>query len=154
MDLEDLFHACHRDLYIYLLRLSGNPSDAEELAQDTFVRACGAALRFRGDSSPRTWLLGIARRVWLESIRKRRRDLLLTDYIGGADRIDEVVSERVDLLRAFESLSESDREVLTIVDVLGCTPSEAASIVELSPEALRVRLHRARARLRGVYLRA
>lgn len=52
MDLEDLFRAYQRDVYIYFLRVSGNASEAEELAQDTFVRACGAAVRFRGDRVP------------------------------------------------------------------------------------------------------
>lgn len=141
-------------MYVYFLRLSGNSSEAEELAQDTFVRACGAAVRFRGDSSPRTWLLGIARRVWLEALRKRHRGTPAPGDTEGNDPIGELVPERVDLLRAFSSLSEADRDVLTTVDVLGLTPSEAALIYEVSPEALRVRLHRARTRLRAVYSRA
>jgi RNA polymerase sigma-70 factor, ECF subfamily len=47
----------------------GNSHDAEELTQVTFFRACGAAVRFRGQSKVSTWLFGIARRVLLEAVR-------------------------------------------------------------------------------------
>lgn len=77
MELEDVFRAFQRDVFrafqrpvfAYFFRLVGNRADAEELTQETFVRACAAALRFRGDSSVKTWIFGIARRVLLEASR-------------------------------------------------------------------------------------
>lgn len=59
MDIEDVFRTHQREVFAYFLRLVPHRQDAEELTQETFLRACGAALRFRGDSSVRTWIFGI-----------------------------------------------------------------------------------------------
>jgi len=149
VELEDVFRAHQGAVFAYFLRLVGDRQDAEELTQETFARACSAALRFRGDSSARTWLFGIARRVLLEASRaglfERRAEL--PDAPAPQDDADE----RLDLANALASLRAADREVLVIVDMLGFEPIEGAKIVGVSPEAFRVRLHRARGRLREAY---
>jgi RNA polymerase sigma-70 factor (ECF subfamily) len=146
VDLEDLFRAHQREIFAYFLRLLGDRQDAEELAQETFVRACGAAVRFRGDASIRTWLFGIARRVFLETIRAR--GIERPGDLEDRPSFEPGLEERLDLERALASLPVIDREVLVMVDVLGFQPSEAAPILGVTPEALRVRLHRARGRMR------
>ncbi len=152
MELEDVFRAHQQAVFAYFLRVVGNRQDAEELTQETFVRACGAALRFRGDSKVSTWLFGIARRVLLEAARaglfERQPEL--------ADRaapLEGDPDERLDLERALASLGVGDREALVMVDVLGFEPIEVASMLGVTPETFRVRLHRARARLREAYER-
>lgn len=149
MELEDVFRAHQQAVFAYFLRVIGNRQDAEELTQETFVRACSAAIRFRGDSSVKTWLLGIARRVLLEASRAGffERTEQLPDVAAPGDRADV----RIDLERALASLGVSDREALVIVDVLGFEPREAAAIVGVSAETFRVRLHRARRRFREAY---
>jgi RNA polymerase sigma-70 factor (ECF subfamily) len=151
VELEDVFRAYQRPVFAYFLRLTGSGQDAEELTQETFFRACGAAVRFQGRSSIRTWLFGIARRVLLEAIRSG-----LFERRGPApDRASEQPDpdEHLDLERAFAKLSLVDREVLMLADVLGFQPAEAAPMTGVTPETFRVRLHRARARLREVYTR-
>jgi RNA polymerase sigma-70 factor (ECF subfamily) len=59
--------------------------------------------------------------------------------------------ERLDLVRALATLGVADRESLVMVDVLGFEPIEVAGMLEITPEAFRVRLHRARNRLREAY---
>ncbi len=149
MELEDVFRAHQQAVFAYFLRVIGNRQNAEELTQETFVRACSAAIRFRGDSSVKTWLLGIARRVLLEASRAGffERTEQLPDVAAPGDRADV----RIDLERALASLGVSDREALVIVDVLGFEPREAAAIVGVSAETFRVRLHRARRRFREAY---
>jgi RNA polymerase sigma-70 factor (ECF subfamily) len=151
VELEDVFRSFQRPVFAYFLRVVGNRADAEELTQETFVRACAAALRFRGDSSVKTWLFGIARRVMFEAARggifDRRHTL--PDHPAPADAPDE----RIDLERAFARLAVGDREVLMLVDVLGFEPQEAAATVGVSADTFRVRLHRARTRLREAYER-
>lgn len=145
-----MFRAHQRAVFAYFLRVVGNQQDAEELTQETFVRACGAAVRFRGDAKVSTWLFGIARRVLLEAVRAglfERRSRFDEQTPAWADNPDE----RMDLERALASLGAGDREVLVMVDMLGFEPIEAAGIVGISPETFRVRLHRARARLREAY---
>ena len=150
MELEDVFRAHQRAVFAYFLRVVGNRDDAEELTQETFVRACSAAVRFRGDASVRTWLFGIGRRVLLEAVRAglfERRPELAEREDPRPDRPDE----RIDLERALASLGVADREALVMVDVLGFEPVEVARIVGVTPDAFRVRLHRARAKLRERY---
>ena len=146
-----MFRSHQREIYAYFLRTVGRSGDAEELTQETFVRACGAAMRFRGDSSVRTWLFGIAHRVLLEASRAGlfERSPIVE---GRADDPSGVTAEeRLDLERALASLAPSDREVLVMVDVLGFEPAAAAAIAGVSGDTYRVRLHRARGRLREVY---
>jgi RNA polymerase sigma-70 factor (ECF subfamily) len=153
VELEDVFRAHQRAVFAYFLRVVGNRHDAEEITQETFLRACAAAARFRGDSKVTTWLFGIARRVLLEASRAGlfQRPVELPDRADPStgDRFDE----RIDLERALASLGVSDREALVMVDVLGFEPIEVAGMLEITPEAFRVRLHRARARLREAYER-
>ena len=149
MELEDVFRAHQQAVFAYFLRVVGNRQDAEELTQETFVRACSAALRFRGDSSVTTWLFGIARRVLLEASRaglfERSPELHEVASTG------EDVEARMDLERALASLAVIDREALVMVDMLGFEPIDAAGVIGVTPEAMRVRLHRARGRLREAY---
>jgi len=146
-----VFRAHQRAVFAYFLRVVGNRQDAEELTQETFVRACSAAVRYRGDSSVKTWLFGIARRVLLEASRaglfERRSELDETRVEATVDDPDT----RIDLERALASLGVGDREALVMVDVLGFEPSQAAEIVGVSAETFRVRLHRARRRFREAY---
>ena len=145
-----MFRTHQRSVYAYLLLMSGDAREAEELAQETFYRACVAALRFRGESSVRTWLFGIARRVALEAFRARGRVELAAE-VGETEAPAGSPDDRIDLERAFASLPLEDRELLMLVDVLGFEPSEAAQTLEVQPGTLRVRLHRARQRLRMAY---
>jgi RNA polymerase sigma-70 factor (ECF subfamily) len=147
LDLTDVFRKHQREIYTYFLRLTGDAVDAEELSQETFVRACSAALRFRGTSSVRTWLFAIARRVWLERLRKGSPTQSLTAMEHPVEAAVDV-PERLHLLNTLASLEPNDREIVILVEVLGFTPAEAAQVSELSPEAARVRLHRARRRFR------
>ena len=149
MEIEDVFRAHQREVFAYFLRLVPDRHDAEELTQETFLRACGAALRFRGDSSVRTWIFGIARRVLLEASRRG-----LYERPEELPDVQATVADpdlRMDLERAFAGLELNDKETLMLVDMLGFKPAEAAVLTGATPEAFRVRLHRARGRLRARY---
>jgi RNA polymerase sigma-70 factor (ECF subfamily) len=146
VELEDVFRTYQRPVFAYFLRVVGSRPDAEELSQETFLRACSAALRFRGGSSVKTWIFGIARNVLMEASRAGlfERTHELVDTPAAPDD----PAQRVDLERAFARIGVADREVLMLVDVLGFEPSEAAAMIGIKQEAMRVRLHRARGRMR------
>lgn len=155
MDLEDVFVAFEKQIYAYFLRLVGDPVEAEELTQETFYRACKAALRFRGESSVRTWLFGIAHRVLLEVLRSRKKTTVSMES-ADEERADQRTvdpEERVAMEQAFASVPVADRELLLLVDVLGFTPTEISATTGVEPGTLRVRLHRARAAFRRYYER-
>jgi RNA polymerase sigma-70 factor, ECF subfamily len=150
LDLEDVFRTYQSEIYTYFLRLAGDRQEAEELAQETFFRACSGALRFRGDSSVRTWLFGIAHRTWLEHLRRSRTGAVPADLEEqAADGGDP--AERVHLIRTLAGLGEIDREAIVLVDVVGLAPIEAAVVAGASPDTFRVRLHRARGRFKERY---
>ena len=148
VELEDVFRTHQRSVFAYFLRVVGDRHAAEELAQETFVRACGAVMRFRGEAPIEYWLFGIARRVLLEASRKGlfQRGLGLDGIDPPAPAQDHDL--RMDLERAFSTLDRSDREALVLVDLLGFTPADAAALVSVEPAPFRMRLHRARRRLR------
>jgi RNA polymerase sigma-70 factor, ECF subfamily len=152
VDLEDLFRTHQKELFAYFLRIVRNAYAAEELTQETMVRACGAALRFRGGSSVRTWLFGIAHRVLLEASRAglfERSESLAEEHPEDAKGLHP--GERIDLERALATLRPGDRETLVMVDMLGFEPFEVAKMQGTTPDTFRVRLHRARARFREAY---
>lgn len=148
MELEDVFREHQRAVFAYFLRVVGNRHDAEELTQETFVRACVAALRYRGDGPILHWLFGIARHVLLEASRRGLFDR--TRAFEGSDVPYPTPDhdQRIDLEHAFRRLERPDRETLMLVDFLGFTPMEAASLMAIDPHTFRMRLHRARRRLR------
>jgi RNA polymerase sigma factor (sigma-70 family) len=149
------FEAAYRELYApicgYALRRVREPEDAAEVIAETF-----ATLWRRFDRCPqgpelRPWLFGVARRVLANQRRgERRRGALGERLAANIDPAatgypDEAPS---DLARAFASLSDSDRELLSLVAWEGLTREELAVALGTNRAAARLRLHRARKRLR------
>jgi RNA polymerase sigma-70 factor, ECF subfamily len=149
VDLEQIFRAHQKEIYVYFLRTTGNRHRAEDLGQETFARACSAALVFRGDASVRTWLFSIARRVLVDDIRRRGPATVPLETEAAGPAGDP--GERLAIEQALRELPLSSREAIVLCDVLGLSPSEAAEITGLNPNAFRVRLHRARGQFREVY---
>src|SRR4051812_27814071 len=77
--LEELYRRYRGPVQHYLYQLSGSSDQAEELAQETFIRACGGLFTFRGDCSVATWLFRIARNTYLNSLRQRMDTRIDTD---------------------------------------------------------------------------
>lgn len=150
MELEDIFRAHQREIFMYLLRTVGDRQLAEDLAQDTFLRACGSAVLFRGEASPRTWLFSIARRALADHYRRRAPEVLLESTTDVAvpthDSTEQIAVEQV-----LAALPLAHREAIVLCDILGFSPTEAAGLTGLTANAFRVRLHRARAQFREVY---
>src|SRR3954454_25144298 len=124
------------------------PDDADDVTQDTFVRAVRALPGFRGDSSARTWLLAIARRACADSIRRnvrtRRRDAL------AVIRADVVVVDPTpasDVESLLMALDDDQRAAFVLTQLHGCPYAEAAVICNVPVGTIRSRVARARARL-------
>jgi RNA polymerase sigma-70 factor (ECF subfamily) len=149
VELEEVFRAHQKEIYVYFLRTTGDRHLAEDLGQETFARACTAAVFFRGDSSVRTWLFSIARRTFVDHLRRRGPAETALDVDAPAATSDP--AERVAIDQALGRLPLSAREAIVLCDVLGLSPSEAADVTGQTANAFRVRLHRARAQFREVY---
>ena len=128
--------------------MGAGPEAAAALSQETLIRALRGANRFRGDSSVRTWLFGIARNVFREwgrhRHRQRRGSVPLTDV---ADRAAGSGSEAswVEIEAILASLDTDDREVLVLRFVFDLSGEETSAALGISHEAARQRVSRARA---------
>jgi RNA polymerase sigma-70 factor (ECF subfamily) len=129
---------------------SGERSEVDELVQDTFVRAFHSLEGFRGESSFRTWLFTIERRLLLDRRRaeKRRRDrteIQEDDAATSYDALDSVVADETQhrLQRAVQRLSPTQREVFTLRVGEGLSYKEIAEAVGTTEGAARVHYHNA-----------
>lgn len=150
---EAAFRALYRRhtpaLYPFVLRvLGGSAEDAEDVVQDTWLRAVRALARFRWESSFRTWLNGIGLNRARELMRKRSRG-----DAPGPDAVDVPVApphtaDRLDLERAIARLPDGYRTVLLLHDVEGFTHPEISERLDIAIGTSRSQLHHARRTLR------
>ena len=129
---------------------SGERNDVDELVQDTFVRAFASLDGFRGESSFRTWLFTIERRLMLDRRRSEKRRRAGTEVKEGDaateyDALDEVVADetRDKLQKAVERLSPTQREVFTLRVAEGLSYKEIAEAAGTTEGAARVHYHNA-----------
>jgi RNA polymerase sigma factor (sigma-70 family) len=155
---RERFEAVYRELYEpicgYALRRVREPEDAAEVIAETFATLWRRFDRCPAGEELRPWLFGVARRVLANQRRGERRRSALSERL--AVNIDPAALEgaRTDepsstLAGAFASLSESDRELLSLVAWEGLTRDELSVALGTSRAAVRLRLHRARKRLRA-----
>ena len=173
MDFDGLVDAYEKPIYNLILRLLGDPDEAADLTQETFVAAYKSWDRFRGESSAYTWLYRIAVNTCKNKFKERDRR---RDYEGPS--LDEDTTERGDPSRypaygdnpealvqrkelkvlieqAIRQLPPDYRIVAVLRDLQGLSYSEIAAAADLSIDVVRTRLARARSMLRkrlGPYL--
>ena len=123
---------------------------AEELAQDTFLRAYGALSGWRGDASLRTWLATICRRLCIDRARLKRPETVTEpdlESAAGSTSETEALADRVDLRAALDRLPADDREAFLLVHHYGYSSFETATLLGVPASTVRSRAGRARQRL-------
>jgi RNA polymerase sigma-70 factor (ECF subfamily) len=184
-EFEDAISRHRKELLAHCYRMTGSVQEAEDVVQDTFVRAWRAFDRFERRSSIRTWLYRIATNTCLTMLERRSRrplpsglglpspdpaappapeppgvrwlepipDRLVLDETGGADPAEVVAaraSVRLALVAAFQLLPPRQRAALLLCDVLALSTADAAQVLDVSAQALKSLLQRARRRLATV----
>jgi RNA polymerase sigma factor (sigma-70 family) len=161
----ELFEAFYReqveDLQRFVARRVGDRERVADLTAEIFLAAIDSAHRYRpGRGTPKAWLYGIARvlvandrrrrgREWAGEQRLRGSALLVEEDAGQMDaRIDAAAQSR-HLYTAMDRLSEDERAVMELVALDELTVAEAAAAAGVRPVTARVRLHRARRKLRA-----
>ncbi len=152
--VENFVRALHRDVRHYVTYLSADPQAAEDLAQDTFLRALGSLHRFEGRSSARTWLLSIARRAVIDSYRyasARPRPADTDDWQAAAEGVQPRglpgFDDGVALAELLDALPAERREAFVLTQLLGLPYAEAAELSDCPVGTVRSRVARARSSL-------
>jgi RNA polymerase sigma-70 factor, ECF subfamily len=160
-----LVEAYSPNIYRLALKMLDNPQDAEDILQETFIKAFRSLNGFDGRSKISTWLYRIATNEALMLIRRRKPDsislqepvetldgeqepLQIVDWCCLPE--DELLSTEVrrQLDKAIEALPHSLRLVFLLRDIEGLSTRETAEVLNLSETAVKTRLSRARLRLR------
>ena len=143
--------ATQRDVWRFTAHLAGTAM-ADDLTQETYLRAIGSLHRFAGRSSSRTWVLSIARRVVVDQLRtasSRPRLAELPDWQEADDRTARGFEDIVELRVLLDALDPERREALLLTQVLGLSYAEAAEVVGCPVGTIRSRVFRAREDLLG-----
>jgi RNA polymerase sigma-70 factor (ECF subfamily) len=161
--LDALVRASYADVYALAYRLVRDRDEAADVTQEVFVRVMKSVVGFRGESAFGTWLHRVTVNTALTALRKRsRRTMPGREAFGMPDSLHDVVdpdagpeerAERAELLARAEAavaaLPESSRTIVVLRDVEGLSTAEVAAQTGLSETAVKVRLFRARERLRA-----
>lgn len=157
-ELEELYRRYRMDLYRYLCFLTHDPVQAEDLLSETFVRVIKRLPTFRGECEVKTWLFGIARNIWLESLRRRHQSVSLDDlmerYITD-DALTETTAARQKLRRVQALLQQKDERTRSVVYLRaqGYSYQEIAQKLQITEASARVVEHRTRAWLKATLKR-
>ena len=149
--LTEFIKATQDDVWRLLAHLAGREL-ADDLTQETYLRVMSALPRFAARSSARTWLLSLARRVWVDNIRHERArprksateydDAAAESAVAGAN--PAAWSEWIDARTLIDALTPERREALILTQILGYTYEEAAKIAGVRVGTIRSRVARAR----------
>ena len=163
IQIEDLYQTYHAGILRYLQRFVSE-SQAEDLTQEAFVKASNGLKGFRDEASPKTWLYRIATNTLRDYLRsKGHRNDAVCDSIteqelercGNSVQIETSIegsairTEMNCCIQEFiHKLPENYSAVLVLSDLEGHSNKEIADTLELTPGDVKIRLHRARARLK------
>ncbi|MEN6356697.1 MAG: sigma-70 family RNA polymerase sigma factor [Armatimonadota bacterium] len=166
--LRLLLRRHERPIYNLLYRMLSSHEDAEEALAEVFVKVWRAAAGFKGDSKFTTWLYKIASNTARDFLRSRqvRREVSVEDVIidetlvgtqmqsAAADPEKSAIEaeDKERIVRAMALLSEEDRLLVTLYHLQGCDYDEISRITDISPSNLKVKLFRARQRLKKLCL--
>jgi RNA polymerase sigma factor (sigma-70 family) len=146
-------------VFTICLRYTSNREDAEEIAQDIFVKAYRSLADFRGESKFSTWLYTIVNTSCITFLRKKRletksldddRVFAVADNMDGGMRANQVEQKsRIAMVnQAIQLLSPDDAKIITLFYKGEQSLEEIGNILGLEPNTVKVKLHRARVRLK------
>ncbi len=155
---DELVKATYTDMYTLAYRLTGNEEDARDVVQDAYLRAYRGLRRFRGDARFTTWMYRITANCASTHLAKRARtrhddlddefDLVDTEPEHDPERQAESGYERDRLARALAELPPRLRAVIVLRDIYDLPHESIAAELGITEAAAKVRLHRARRKLR------
>lgn len=151
---ESIVRVCQTDVWRFAFHLTRNPTLAEDVAQEAFLRAYRAINSYRGGARFSSWLLRIVRNCAIDAYRKTRRETVSSGGEEALNRGDSssmaeapALEERARINDAIRRLPMPLREPFVVIEVLGFTYEEASAILGTRVGTIKSRMHRARAAL-------
>src|SRR6202051_1082928 len=148
-------------LYSYAMVLSRNHAEAEDLVQETYIRAMQAMRRLRADSNIKSWLFTILKNIWFNQLRKRRNGPQMIEIDVGAGVANNIVEPSKDSYDLYVSKLEAERvraaihelpvefrEIILLREYEDLSYREIASVLGCPVGTVMSRLGRARGKLR------
>lgn len=164
---HDLVKRYEQKLYNFSLRMCRNPSDAEDMIQDTFLNVFKYLKNFRHETKFKNWLYKVAASTCIKKRRKSKfapdKELSLDEFLPNDEAekpehvpewallpLDKLLNEELSSVinKTIISIPKKYRVVIVLRDIEGFSTAETAQILNLSPANVKVRLHRARLYLR------
>ncbi|MFD2637748.1 RNA polymerase sigma factor [Piscibacillus salipiscarius] len=137
------------DIYRFLAYYTSSP-DVEDMVQDVFIKAINNFDKFKGNSSPKTWLISIARNLAIDEARKRKRqdwrkliDTYQTENEESPEDVYQVTESKAQLHEAIHELKPNYRDVIILRGIEELTNAEAADILNWTENKVRVTFYRA-----------
>lgn len=144
---DALFHEHRTHVFRYLCRILGAPDAASDLTQEVFLRVTRSGVPETDEGGRRAWLFRIARNLALNHLRDRQRRPVAVPL---ADKMGPATQELgVAIDQALAALHETDRDVFLMRETVGLSYQEIGVACELTADAVRARLRRARQELRA-----
>ena len=160
---EDLVAAYEKNVYNLALRMTGNAQDAEDMAQEAFIKAYNSLSSFRGESKFSVWLYRIVSNVCLDFLRKKNKQgtvslsvedddgedsqLDLPDLSQSPEELLEKKLTREAVQRGLKALPEDARQILLLREIQGLSYEEIGQTLGLESGTVKSRIFRARKKL-------
>ncbi len=151
-ELDEIYRLYAADIYRYILGLSRNEALAKDVLQNTMLKAFTSADKFRGESSVKTWLCGIAKNEYLNSIRRRDSKNLPLDEAANA--VDENIEHRfndrfqaLEIHRILHELDEPYKEIFSLRVFAELKFADIGEIFGKSENWARVTFYRAKEKI-------
>lgn len=151
--IHSLYELYSNDVYRYAWATLGNSSDAYDVVQEVFLRACRSANNYRRDSSARTWLMTIARNYIFDVLRKKRTERKYLDNSEMPEIVDTSTASPgmvLEIKEALLQLNDEYRHVIVLRHIENVSVSETAVILGWSEKKVHNTTHRALLKLREI----
>ncbi|GAA0317941.1 RNA polymerase sigma factor YlaC [Bacillus carboniphilus] len=150
LDMEHLYNQYHRDIYQFALYFTNSIQDAEDITQDTFIKAMRNVKTIQDTSRIKFWLLSIARHTAIDHIRKKKFSKLIPDFFEKLIASDKSLDEQVVAKEKWEEIQKTllklkphYRSLLILRGIQELTTKETADILGCTELKVRVDFHRA-----------
>ncbi len=133
--LGDIYDMVHRSVYAYALSILKNSHDAEDVLQDCFISLWNGAKDYSSQSKPMAWIMTITRNLCYMKLRGKKRSSFMSidDIVNSLDEVEEAtVEDKVILKECLSSLSDEEREIVTLHAVAGFKHREIAQMLDIA----------------------